>query len=108
MHGLRPAGSIAALAALTACSAHAPPRPPPPPPTELAATAANIEALTKQGYKLVDQDGRKLYCRTENVLGSHVEKRTTCMTEQQIRDMAADTRNSLNNLQLQVPPPQGH
>ncbi len=61
----------------------------------------------KLGYKVVNENGETLYCRTENKMGSRVEKETICLTPKQIDELREQTQRSLGNVMREVPPPQG-
>jgi len=61
----------------------------------------------KMGYTVKNENGETLYCRTENKMGSHVEKETVCLTAQQIDELREQTQRSLGNIMREVPPPSG-
>ena len=56
--------------------------------TKLAATekpeAKTLDEAQKLGYKIVNEDGKTLYCRETMKLGSHLRKDKTCLTERGI------------------------
>ena len=58
---------------------------PPQPATTYAATdtpeATTLAEAEKLGYKIVNEDGKTMYCRETPKLGSHVKKERTCLTE---------------------------
>jgi hypothetical protein len=72
-------------------------------PTELAKTD-DLEAQNKRmralGYKPEVHDGKTLYCRFEQPLGTHFEKKF-CSTLQDIDSMAARAREELERAQHQ-------
>ena len=61
----------------------------------------------KLGYTVKNENGETLYCRTENKMGSRVEKETVCLTAQQIDELREQTQRSLGNIMREIPPPQG-
>ncbi len=70
-------------------------------PTQRAAAPANYpandkEELLKQGYTPSRLNGQSLYCRAEAVTGTQFLNRV-CLTEQQIKDQAVATRNTLDS-----------
>jgi hypothetical protein len=83
--------STLAAALLTACAS----QPDAPPAADAALPAVQTEAEAAQqlekkfqeaarGYKVVERDGRTLYCKREKVLGSTIPT-TQCMSEAQLR-----------------------
>jgi len=55
--------------------------------------------LTRQkhaGYKLVNKDGEKLYCRTDPITGSRLQTKTQCLTEQELYDQMHQTQNAMS------------
>jgi hypothetical protein len=48
-------------------------------------------AREAKSYKLVEKDGKSLYCRTEQVLGSRLPS-TVCLTHAQLTDSISRTR----------------
>lgn len=83
--------STLAAALLTACAS----QPDAPPAADAALPAVQAEAEAAQqlekkfqeaarGYKVVERDGRTLYCKREKVLGSTIPT-TQCMSEAQLR-----------------------
>lgn len=117
------AAVLPALSIAAGCAGGAAPRPPQagtavpaaaaPPAKTVARTAPadpatpTLAAMVKQGYKLIDEHGQKLYCRTDNVTGSHVQTRTTCLTEREADDLASSTRTFLDHTILTGAPPAG-
>src|SRR5688500_15206669 len=43
--------------------------------------ATTLAEAQKLGYKIVNEDGKTMYCRETPKLGSHVKKERTCLTE---------------------------
>ena len=42
--------------------------------------ASNIAEAQKAGYKVVNQNGKELYCKKEFLTGSRLNSKTTCLT----------------------------
>ena len=89
--------STLAAALLTACAS----QPDAPPAADAALPAVQAEAEAAQqlekkfqeaarGYKVVERDGRTLYCKREKVLGSTIPT-TQCMSEAQLRLQVENT-----------------
>jgi hypothetical protein len=38
----------------------------------------------REGYKIIEKDGERLYCMDDYVLGSRVRKQRTCLNEEQL------------------------
>ena len=75
---------ILAAAGLTVGCASQTASTPAPPPTYVATdapAALTLEEAQKLAYKIVNEDGKTLYCRETRKLGSHVQKERTCLTE---------------------------
>ena len=87
--------AVAALATLVqGCASK--PAAPPPNPRQVAVTTANVEDVQKAGYKIVNKDGQKLYCRTDLITGSHVRTKTQCLTEQELAAQMEQTKQSMD------------
>jgi hypothetical protein len=90
--------------ALVACAS----QPPPPPVTrQVKIDASNVEAVQRAGYKLVNKDGKRLYCRTDPITGSRIQTRTTCMTEEELDQQAEATREAMERIQMHTAIPYG-
>ena len=79
-------------------------------PTKFAATdspdATTLDEALKLGFKVVDEDGRLLYCRESMRLGSHVRKDKTCLTEQEFLAARTDSQRNFEAMKkYKVPPP---
>ena len=67
----------------------------------LAITDAQRLAIAKNlNLKLVDKDGQQLFCRSNLVTGSHLQRDTTCYTADQLDKMEAQQQRDLDQLQL--------
>jgi hypothetical protein len=94
---------VAAAAVLGGCATQSTP----PVTRQVKVEASNVEAVQKAGYKLVNKDGEKLYCRTDLITGSHVRTKTECLTEQQLYDQMQETKQSMDNISSHNPGPFG-
>lgn len=63
--------------------------------------------LQKQGYRIVNEDGKTLYCRSELMTGSRVLTRTSCLTAEELAQLRDSTRDTIRDMGRQQPPPQG-
>jgi len=75
---------LTVAAMLAGCAAQTASTPPQPAATYAATDkpeAITLEEAQKLGYKIVNEDGKTLYCRETRKLGSHVQKERTCLTE---------------------------
>ena len=86
-------GAVLAAESLSGCAS----KPQQPPVTrQVQVTTANVEDVQKAGYKVVNKDGQKLYCRTDLITGSHVRTRTQCLTEQELAAQMDQTKQSMD------------
>lgn len=69
--------------------------------------AVTLEAARKMGYKIVNEDGKVLYCRSQKKLGSHIQKETVCLTEQELLIAREASQRNVENMKKVIPPPQG-
>ena len=72
---------VVSVLLLAACATEK--APPEAPPTKKFdhIDASNIEAAQAAGYKIVDQNGTKMYCRKDAQLGTRLKTKVTCLTE---------------------------
>ena len=81
---MRPLLILAAAGLVVGCASQTTSAPPQPA-TTYAATdtpeATTLEDAQKMGYKIVNEDGKTMYCRETRKLGSHIQKERTCLTE---------------------------
>jgi|SRR5580698_5739516 hypothetical protein len=71
---------------------------------DATADQQRISDAKKAGYKLVNTNGEELFCRTDPIIGSRVQKQTTCMTAKQLDDMHEQLRLGLTKLPGQASP----
>jgi hypothetical protein len=120
MSPIRPIGTAALLAAILAACATTPatvpaPAPAPAPVPAIAATAADspaaaaaipgapdLVAVKRQaaslGFKPRLNNGVTQYCRSEQMIGSRIDSKTTCVTEASLPEMVRqlqDTKDAL-------------
>ena len=63
---------------------------------QVPVTMANATEVQHAGYKLVNKDGEKLYCRTDPITGSRLQTKTQCLTEQELYDQMHQTQNAMS------------
>jgi hypothetical protein len=63
--------------------------------------AKAVEAAQKAGYRLVNTDGKLLYCRTDTKIGTRIQRNTdtTCLTAQEMTEIQDRTRLNLYQFQ---------
>jgi hypothetical protein len=54
-----------------------------------------------------NKDPNRMICRTEEQIGSRVQKRRTCMTAAQWKDVSAEANRNLEKNTAQLPKPGG-
>jgi len=100
------AGTLALMAA--GCASKPPASTPESTPTQESHTeklnATNVVAAQYAGYKLVNRNGEKLYCRRDATTGSRVEYQTRCLTEEEMRQQQSVNRRDMERID-QVPQP---
>jgi hypothetical protein len=69
--------------------------------------SSNVAEAQAAGYKIVNENGKTLYCRKDQVTGSHVRYRTSCLTQEEWKQAAESARASVQDMSRRVPPPQG-
>jgi len=70
-------------------------------------TGEKIVALQHAGYKIVNKNGEKLYCSTDAKTGSRLQKDNTCLTEKELLALREETKRNMQNVTMQLTPPQG-
>ena len=68
---------------------------------QVPVTLANATEVQHAGYKIVNKDGQKLYCRTDPITGSRLQTRTQCLTEQELYDQMHETQNAMSHITQQ-------
>lgn len=74
--------------------------------TESAPTT--VQAARKAGWKIVNQDGKEMYCREQLMTGSHLRKETICLTPEELELARTAQQRSLDQLQRSPPSPPGN
>ncbi|MEP7244711.1 MAG: hypothetical protein ABI885_13665 [Gammaproteobacteria bacterium] len=70
--------------------------------------ATNIVEVQKAGYKIVNEDGKTLYCRRDLNTGSHLRSTTTCLTETELNEALERSRAGVEDMaRHRLPPHQG-
>ena len=69
--------------------------------------ATTVQEARIAGYKLVNQNGKTVYCREQLKTGSHMRKDTICLTAEELDTARSASRRNLEQMQRRVPPPQG-
>ena len=78
----------------------------PPPATTYAATdvpeATTLEEAQKLGYKIVNEDGKTMYCRETRKLGSHVQTNRTCLTEAEMYEARNSNQRQFEDMKKTI------
>jgi hypothetical protein len=98
---------ILALVAVTLGSCASSPAPAPQT-RQVKIDNANVEDVQRAGYKIVNKDGIKLYCRTDPITGSRIQTRTSCLTEREMQEQNQAVRQSMESISSRQPGPYGH
>lgn len=72
-----------------------------------ATIADKTMAVTDAGYKIVDQDGERLYCRRDMQTGSRTRHTTSCITEQEREQLHDSTKQTMQDVARRQIPRQG-
>jgi hypothetical protein len=70
-------------------------------------TTDTIMAAQEGGQTIVDEEGQKMICRREKKTGSHLQQKTICMTKDDWDAATKASRQTVEDLARQRPPPQG-
>jgi hypothetical protein len=71
-------------------------------------TTDTIMAAQEGGQTIVDEEGQKMICRREKKTGSHLQQKTICMTKEDWDAAAKASRQTVEDMARQRPPPQGN
>ena len=69
--------------------------------------AQRLAAAKNLNMKVIDKDGQQLFCRSNLVTGSHIQRDTTCYTADQLDQMQAQMQRDLDRLNLTPSQSQG-
>jgi hypothetical protein len=94
------------LLGLTAVGCASQPSVPPAPSVPPSATAKPADSIDAQrlaaaknlNMKVIDKDGQQLFCRSNLVTGSHIQRDVTCYTGEQLDHMQAQMERDLNRI----------
>ena len=76
-------------------------------PVATTTPVTTVQEARMAGYKLVNQNGKTIYCREQLKTGSHLRKDTICLTAEELEAARSASRRNLEQMQRRVPPPQG-
>ena len=71
------------------------------------ALVSGAAAAAERGYRIVEKDGKKLYCSKRLATGSHLKQQQTCLTQEELDLLKEETQRGLRNISRQAPPPRG-
>jgi hypothetical protein len=60
--------------------------------------AQRLAAAKNLNLKVIDKDGQQLFCRSNLMTGSHIQRDVTCYTADQLDRMQAQTQRDLDRL----------
>ena len=60
--------------------------------------AQRLAAAKNLNMKVIDKDGQQLFCRSNLVTGSHIQRDVTCYTADQLDHMQAQMQRDLDRL----------
>jgi hypothetical protein len=66
--------------------------------------SSNVADVQAAGYKIVNKDGEKLYCRKDPITGSRVQFQTTCLTARELYDKQHQTQEAMSLISNQLTP----
>lgn len=66
-----------------------------------------LAAAKNLNMKVIDKDGQQLFCRSNLVTGSHIQRDVTCYTGDQLDHMQAQMERDLERLTTTPSPSQG-
>ena len=61
------------------------------------ADAQRVAEALKHGYKVTNQDGEVMYCRSDFATASHIQKNTVCLTAQQMDQIDQENQRVLDS-----------
>src|SRR5665213_3071445 len=97
---------LIATIAVAGCATPAP-APKPTVTREVRIDNKNVEEVQHAGYKIVNKDGVKLFCRTDTPTGTRVQTRTTCLTEREMMEQQEALREGMERLEKIPQGPKG-
>lgn len=98
-----PDATTAAPAAPVAAAAAAPATATPP----ASSKGMTVQQAQKAGYKIVNENGKTVYCRDQLKTGSRLRKETICLTAEELEAAREASRRNMDQMQRAIAPPQG-
>ena len=68
---------------------------------------SNLARAQAMGYKVVNENGKKLYCRRSLVTGTRLHYQTDCATEEELLRTDAANHEAMERRSYNNPPPGG-
>ena len=68
--------------------------------------ASNMVAAQKAGYKMVNEDGKVLYCKRSSRTGTHARKETQCLTAEEWQEAQEASQRGVETMRRTTPPKQ--
>jgi len=75
--------------------------------TPAATAPKTVQDAQKAGYRIVNENGKTVYCRDQMKTGSHVRTETICLTAEELEAAREASRRNMDQLMKPIPPPQG-
>lgn len=68
-----------------------------------------LQLARRAGYRIVNEDGRTLYCKDQLKTGSHMRKETICLTAAELESVREALKRDMEQMQMRrsTPPPHG-
>jgi hypothetical protein len=73
--------------------------------TETTSPAVTLAEARRLGYRIVDENGKTVYCRDQVETGSHVRKEAVCLTAEELAAARDASARNLEQMQRLTPPP---
>jgi hypothetical protein len=92
---------------LAAGCASSAPKEEPPAAKEVPIDSTNIVEAQQAGYKVVNKDGKTLYCKRNLKTGTRLNRETMCLSEEEWRNVRDASQASVEAMRRTTPPRQG-
>jgi hypothetical protein len=66
-----------------------------------------VQQAQAAGYKIVNENGKTVYCRDQMKTGSHVRMETICLTAEELEAAREASRRNMDQMMRPIPPPTG-
>lgn len=76
-------------------------------PAAAAARPLSVQQARAAGYRIVNENGRTLYCREDRKTGSHIRTEMVCLTPEELEVVREANKRNLEQMQRAIPPKQG-